>query len=259
MIKELYTAALGMVPQQTRLEVLSNNIANANTVGFKRESAFERSLISAQGNLNNIKGDVEQDDTPTDTYTDFGQGAPERTGNQFDFAIDNKKGYFTLEDAEGKQYFTRAGHFTLGKDGKIETADGLTLMGESGPIYVQQQKFLPGQMDDAKAILLRVEETGEVFANEQTVGRIQLMDIENPQTLERETGAHFTPTDDTIMNPVPIEDANIRQGYVENSNVNIIKEMVEMIELQRMFEMGQKVITTNDGTLDRSIDIGRFA
>ena len=258
MLKELYTAALGMVPQQTRLEVLSNNIANANTVGFKRESAFERSLISAQANLNNVKGDVESEDTPTDTYTDFGQGAAERTGNQFDFAIDNKKGYFTLEDSEGKQYFSRAGHFTLGQDGKIETADGLALMGENGPIYVNQQKFLPGQMDDTKAILLRVQETGEVFANEQTVGRIQLTDIENPQTLVRETGAHFSATDNTVMNPVPIEEASIRQGYVENSNVNIIKEMVEMIELQRMFEMGQKVITTNDGTLDRSIEIGRF-
>ena len=258
MLKELYTAALGMVPQQTRLEVLSNNIANANTVGFKRESAFERSLISAQANLNNVKGDVESEDTPTDTYTDFGQGAAERTGNHFDFAIDNKKGYFTLEDSEGKQYFSRAGHFTLGQDGKIETADGLALTGDNGPIYVNQQKFLPGQMDDTKAILLRVEETGEVFANEQTVGRIQLTDIENPQTLVRETGAHFSATDNTVMNPVPIEEASIRQGYVENSNVNIIKEMVEMIELQRMFEMGQKVITTNDGTLDRSIEIGRF-
>ncbi len=91
MLKERYTAALGMVPQQTRLEVISNNIANANTVGFKRESAFERSLISAQANLNNVKGDVESDDTPTDTFTDFGQGSAERTGNQFDFAIVNKK------------------------------------------------------------------------------------------------------------------------------------------------------------------------
>ncbi len=113
MLKELYTAALGMVPQQTRLEVLSNNIANANTVGFKRESAFERSLISAQENLNNTKGDVEHDDTPTDTFTDYSQGATERTGNQFDFAIDGKKGYFMVEDRDGNQQAAARGRHSL--------------------------------------------------------------------------------------------------------------------------------------------------
>ena len=257
MLKELYTAALGMVPQQTRLEVLSNNIANANTVGFKRESAFERSLISAQGNLNNTKGDVEQDDTPTDTFTDYAQGATERTGNQFDFAIDGKKGYFTVEDRDGNQYLTRAGHFTLGSDGKIQTPDGLTLLGENGAIIVQQQMG-GNAIDDTKALTLSVKENGDVFVNNQTVGRIQLTDVENPQTLQRETGSHFSTTDETITTPIAQTDVSIKQGYVENSNVNIIKEMVEMIELQRMFEMGQKVITTNDGTLDRSIDVGRF-
>ncbi|MBK9248649.1 MAG: flagellar hook-basal body protein [Ignavibacteria bacterium] len=257
MLKELYTAALGMVPQQTRLEVLSNNIANANTVGFKRESAFERSLISAQSNLNNTKGDVEQDDTPTDTFTDYSQGATERTGNQFDFAIDGKKGYFTVEDNDGNQYLTRAGHFTLGSNGKIETPDGLTLIGENGPLFVLQQ-ITGNSIDSSKAITIRVQENGDVFSNDQSIGRLQLTDVENPQTLQRETGSHFSTTDDTITTPIPQAEISIKQGYVENSNVNIIKEMVEMIELQRMFEMGQKVIQTNDGTLDRSIDVGRF-
>ncbi len=101
-------------------------------------------------------------------------------------------------------------------------------------------------------------ENGDVFVNNQTVGRIQLTDVENPQTLQRETGSHFSVTEETITTPIAQTDVSIKQGYVENSNVNIIKEMVEMIELQRMFEMGQKVIQTNDGTLDRSIDVGRF-
>ena len=130
-------------------------------------------------------------------------------------------------------------------------------MGESGPISV-----LPSQstesLNNEKAITLRVADSGEVFANEQPVGKIQLFSIENPQTLERHTGAQFAASEETNVSPVAAADITVKQGYVENSNVNIISEMVEMIQLQRLFEVGQKVISTNDGTLDRSIDIGKI-
>lgn len=246
-----------MIPQQTRLEVLANNIANANTAGFKREAAFEHSLIEARENLNNVRGNAEAEDTPTYSYTDYSSGALERTGNAFDMAIGKAGQYFQVTDSEGKEYYTRAGHFTLLQNGTLGTPDGKTLMGESGPITVLASQSGETQNNE-KAITLRVTDSGDVFANEQSVGRIQLFTIENPQTLERQTGAQFAPSEETNITPVAAADIAVKQGYVENSNVNIISEMVEMIQLQRLFEVGQKVISTNDGTLDRSIDIGRF-
>lgn len=248
-----------MIPQQTRLEVLANNIANANTIGFKREAAFERSLIEARENLNNVRGDAETEDTPTYSYTDFSSGAVERTGNAFDLAPGKNGHYFVVADAEGKEFYTRAGHFTLLQNGALGTPDGLTLMGEAGPITLLQTQQGDLQMNNNKAVTLRVEENGEVFANELPVGKLQMFSVENPQTLQRHTGAQFAATDETVVNPVPEAEVMIKQGYVENSNVNIITEMVEMIQLQRLFEAGQKVISTNDGTLDRSIDLSRFA
>lgn len=247
-----------MIPQQNRLEVLANNIANANTAGFKRESVFERFMINAQENMNSIKGDAEQEDPPSYTFTDFSSGRVERTGNLLDLAIDAPDGYFIVQDEAGKQFYSRAGHFVIGNDGNIRTGDGLALMGENGPIQLDRTFAAPDQAGDNRSINVRVEDDGEIFANEMPLGRIQLVKVENPQTLVRESGTHFSETDETITDYVPQNETRIRQGYVENSNVDIIKEMVEMIELQRLFETGQKVIHTNDGTLDRAIDIGRF-
>ncbi len=91
------------------------------------------------------------------------------------------------------------------------------------------------------------------------VGRIAVVKVDNPQTLERVNGAEFLPGEDTNFERISAENIRLKQGYIESSNVNIINEMVQMIGLQRAFEIGQKVITTNDGTLDRSIEMGRFA
>ncbi len=248
-----------MIPQQTRLEVLANNIANANTVGFKREAAFERSLIEARENLNGVRGDAETEDTPTYSYTDYSAGAIERTGNGFDLALGQSNQYFVVSDEQGNEYFTRAGHFTLQQNGAIGTPDGLTLMGDSGPITLFDAEHNEQLPNNNKDVVLRVETNGEVFANEQPVGKLHIVTIDNPQTLQRHTGAQFAASDDTMVSPVNQQDIAVKQGYVENSNVNIISEMVEMIQLQRLFEVGQKVISTNDGTLDRSIDLSRFS
>lgn len=248
-----------MIPQQTRLEVLANNIANANTVGFKRESAFERSLIEARENLNSVRGDAETEDTPTYSYTDFSSGALEHTDNGFDLALGKNDQYFLLTDNDGKEYYTRAGHFTLLANGTLGSPDGKTLMGDSGPITLLSSEYGEQLPNDEKAVTLRVETNGEVFANERPVGKLQVFSIDNPQSLQRHSGSQFAASDETNITPTISQDIVVKQGYIENSNVNIISEMVEMIQLQRLFEAGQKVISTNDGTLDRSIDMSRFA
>ena len=107
MLKELFTASLGMMNSQTRLEVSANNLANASTTGFKRAEVFERNLLDARANLYNVKGDIEQNDPPIGSYYDFSNGAMEQTSNPLDIAIEGK-GFFVVQDLEGKEFLTRS-------------------------------------------------------------------------------------------------------------------------------------------------------
>lgn len=258
MLKELFTAAFGMLNQQTRLEVTANNMANASTAGYRREAVFERNLIDARANFYNVKGDAEQNDPPIGSYTNFNFGAFQQSNNPLDLAMQND-GFFVTIDEEGKQYLTRSGQFRLSTDGTVIAMDGKMLMGEDGPINIRQEALSSSAIkDDSKATDIRISLAGEVFVNNLNVGTIQVATVENPQSLMRISGADFVTSESTNLNYVPMEEVQIKQGWLESSNVDIIKEMVEMIELQRGFEAGSKVIQTNDTTIDNSIRLGRY-
>lgn len=258
MLKELFTAALGMQNQQTRLEVSANNMANASTNGFKRASVFERNLIDARANFYNTPGDLEQNDPPIGSYYDFNNGAYTQTDNPFDIAIEGK-GFFVVEDAENKKYLTRAGNFKLSTDGELVTTEGHKLMGLGGPISIAEAMLSNPQItSDKRALNIKISERGEIFANDMEVGRVLIADIQDEQTLQKVSGSNFFPTWEGEINFLQDEEITVRQGWLEESNVNIVQEMVTMIELQRMFEAGSKVIQTNDGTLDKAINLGRY-
>lgn len=258
MLKELYTAALGMLPQQTRLEVTANNIANANTVGYKRSGIFEQSLIEARENLLNVRGDAETEDLPISQYVDFSAGALQKTGNPLDLALDGNCTFFIVVDSDGIEYLTRAGHFSLDPQGFVIMPEGKKLLTSSGPLRIE----IPLQGDtinnDHLSRQIQISPNGEVQLNGLFIGQLRIVEVTNPQTLQRTRQTCFVPTDATVLEEVPPERIRIQQGFIETSNVNIVSEMVTMIQLQRMFELGQKVIQTNDGTLERAIDIGRF-
>ena len=259
MLKELYTAAMGMMPQQTRLEVIANNMANASTIGFKRDSVFERNLIDAKSNLFNVPGSAEDDDMPIGTYIDYRTGAMQQTFNPLDMAIQNG-GFFVTQDEEGKQFLTRDGHFKLSEDGSITAMDGKLLIGENGPINVQSQVLVNKEANEnLNTADIKITQNGEVFVNSQSVGRVTVAQVDGIESLQKISGADFVATDPSRVKYIPENDVEIKQGWLESSNVDIIKEMVSMIELQRGFEAGSKVITTNDTTLDNSIRLGRYA
>lgn len=252
MLKELYTAANGMHTHQTRLEVIANNIANASTVGFKRDSVFERNLIDSKANLFNITGHSEQNDPPVGSYIDFTKGASKRTDNRLDIAIDGDA-FFTVRDEEGKEYLTRAGNFLLNMEGEVITQSGKYLLADSGTINLFQQFNNDSQIGDKRINEFKVSENGEIFVNNQSVGSILLTRVSNPNSLEKISDTDYIVTKDTEYSAVDIFDQIVRQGWLEESNVNVIDEMVEMIMLQRMFDLGSKVIQTNDNTLEESI------
>lgn len=258
MLKEFFTAALGMMNQQSRLEVTANNMANANSAGFKREGIFERNLIDARANFYNTRGDVEQNDPPVGSYTDWKDGAMRQTDNPLDLALEGD-GFFVLSDEFGRQYLSKAGHFTMTKEGNLVTMDGKQLIGSNGPINIINEYFGGRQnQDDSQALDIKVSLQGEIFANNINVGNITVAEIKNPESLNRLSSTDFTVSEQTQIEYKELEEIRVRQGWLEMSNVNIVNEMVEMIELQRMFETGGRVITVNDTTLDNSIQMGRY-
>lgn len=258
MLKELYVAGLGMQNQQTRLEVIANNIANASTTGFKRASVFERNLQDARANLYNVKGDVEQNDPPVGSYYDFSNGVFEKTDNPLDLSIDGK-GFFLLKDSEGKDFLTRAGNFQLNEDGTLTAKDGKFLMGNEGIINFSNEALSKHQItNDNKNTSIKINDFGEIFVNDFSIGQIRIVDVKDYDTLQRISNQEFIATNLTEVNDLNPDNINIKQGWLESSNVNIVSEMVNMIELQRMFEAGSKVIQTNDNTLDRTVSMGRF-
>jgi flagellar basal-body rod protein FlgG len=258
-LKEIYTAAMGMIPQQTKLEVTANNIANANTTGYKREAVFERNLIDAKQNLNNVPGDVEQDDPPTGTYVDFSSGSFYQTDNPLDLAIENQNGFFVLQDEAGNTFYSKAGHFKLSKDGTVQAMDGKYLMGLNGYLSVSNE-FMKNEsgVNNSNALNLRVAENGDLFINDLHIGTIQIAGADNLQSLKKVSDSAFVAREGTLLNSLPQEEVVLRLGWLENSNVDVIKEMVSMIELQRAFEAGSKVIHANNETLDKSISLGRY-
>ncbi len=258
MLKELYTAALGMLPQQTRLEVIANNMANANTVGFKRQSVFERNMIDARANFYNVQGQAEQDDPPVGSYIDFESGSFQKTDNPLDVSIENQKGFFLVQDEDGNQFLTKAGHFTLSTDGTIITTDGKKLMGSSGEINVNPKLLDSSQSLEDTASKVKITEEGEVFVNDAPVGTITVLQVDDTSSIEQISNATFIARQDTNATVMDPSEVNIKQGWVENSNVDIIREMVSMIELQRAYEAGSKVIHTNDATLDNTMRLGRY-
>lgn len=258
MLKEFFTAALGMQNQQTRLEVIANNLANANTNGFKSGNVFERNLIDARENFYNISGNVEQNDPPVGSYYDLSAGSYTKTDNPMDIAIDGD-GYFIVEDFEGKQFLTRNGSFQLSTDGTIITKDGKKLIGDGGEIKISSEFFSnPNITQDNKTLNFRVSELGEMFVNDRLLGKINIVIPTNPYSLQRISNGDFILTGNGDIQYLDPNSVKVHQGWIEGSNVNVINEMVKMIELQRNYEIAGKMIQVNDQTLDRSIALGRF-
>ncbi len=250
---------MGMLPQQTKLEVTANNIANASTPGFKRESVFERNLIDARANFYNVQGDVEQNDPPVGSYTDFSQGSFIKTDNPLDIAIDNKNGFFVLQDEQGNEYLTKSGKFQITNEGLIVTSDYKMLKGVNGPFNLNNALINSREeYEESKKINLIITQNGEIQLNQTPIGNLRIVEVNNLQSLQRVSNSCFVTTDGTDFRDLEKEEISLKQGWIEGSNVNIIKEMVEMIEVQRMFELGSKVIHANNETLEISLRMSKF-
>ena len=260
MIRSLWIAKTGMDAQQTQLDVISNNLANVGTTGFKRSRvAFEDLLYQ---NLRQSGANSSQQTQlptglqigtgvmPVSTETLFDQGNLQQTSNQFDLAI-NGQGFFQVQMPDGTTAYTRDGSFHVDAAGALVTNSGFAVTPQI-TIPAAAQSVTVGQ-DGTVSITLQGKPAPS------TVGTIQLANFINPAGLEAkgqnlfaETGASGTPSANT---PGTNGLGTLQQGYIETSNVNVVSELVNMIQTQRAYEMNSKSIQTADQMLSKLSDL----
>ena len=256
MINSLWISKTGMQAQQTQLDVISNNMANVSTNGFKRANAVFEDLMYQ--NLRQVgAADTEQNNLPTGlqvglgvrtvaTARNFTQGSLQQTGNQLDIAV-NGSGFIQVSMPDGTTGYTRDGSLQVDAQGRLVTASGLAVAGDI-TIPAEAQNVTVG-----KDGVVSVKLPGAV--EPQQVGNIELAGFVNPAGLEPLGGNLYA---ETVASGNPVNGApgtaglgSLMQGYLETSNVNVVQELVTMIQTQRAYEMNSKAIQTSDQMLQR--------
>lgn len=270
---------------QRRLDVIANNLANVDKTGFKTDDAlfkaFPQMLIQrtrddgvgvvplGSFDMAPIVGELGLGAEFNETFTRFEQGAAKRTENPLDLMIDDRSrerpAFFVVQTDRGER-LTRGGSFTIDREGRIVTQDGFPLLGENGPIQVTRHNFM-------------IRENGEIWINgaignnpqagaspdtnayEQPalLDRIRMRTVEFPRELKKEGNSFYIVTPESgPMRPLEElgdrENPQIMQGFLEASNVNIVREMTNLIEVQREYEANQKSVTTQDSLLGKLIN-----
>jgi flagellar basal-body rod protein FlgG len=252
MIRSLFTAATGMSAQQIEQDVVANNLANVNTVGFKKSRANFQDLMyqifskagatSSAGTQLPAGIEIGMGVRPVSTQKIFTQGDYQQTGNALDWAIQGD-GFFQIDDGNGGTAYTRAGSFKVNKDGNVCTSDGLLLT--------------PSIKVDPKTVTITVDPTGLITSTDskgnQTTQQLTIATFINPAGLSSSGRNLYSKTDasgePSVANPGVDNKGTISQFSVEMSNVNIIEEMVKMITGQRAYEVNSKSIQTADNML----------
>jgi len=248
MIKGLYSSSNGMPPMQVRLEVIANNLANINTNGFKRDSLFVQMMndsgVAPPAGAAEISSRVN-----VERVTDFAEGALVQTSNSLDLALQGS-GFFVVQTPQGVRY-TRNGNFSITLDGTLTTQEGYPVLGKEGAIKFPDLQKLAQES-------VAVAATGEVSVGKNTIGTLRIVAFEHPHRLKKEGGSLFgvDPTNDPGVRDVELP--TVRQGFLEESNVDGIAEMIEMIEITRHFESNQKAIAAQDATLEKVLEAGKF-
>lgn len=259
MVRALYTAWTGMRNEQRRMDVVTNNMANADTTGFKKidvtAQSFDRQLAvkinDATEGLDVIRGigGMTLGVKIGETYFDMSPGSFRETGSQYNFALSDR-GFFTISttDKGGTEHirYTRDGDFTITREGFLVTKDGDFVLGDGG-----NRIQIPG----GNTVEINVNELGEIYVGENYVSTLQVVDFDNYDALSSYGENMYEPVAGAN---IIASNATVTQGYIEMSNVNMVTEMVDLIAVTRAYETNQKMIQTVDRTLDKAVnEIGR--
>lgn len=255
MLRGLYIAMNSLDVQQAKLNNVSNNLANMATTGYKKNNVvvtpFNEKLQLAleangpgakrqaigEGNLGNMVAQV---------HVDFTSGPLTETAKTTDLALEGN-GFFVVENEAGEKFYTRDGAFQVDAEGNLLSAEGYQVLGESGPITLENAENLVVQADGT-LLVGRGEEQEEL-------DKLQLVELADPALLQKTDGNYFTDPEGTAEEAT---NTKVAQGWLEKSNVDPIQEMIDMIPVARIYESSQKLVQINDELLDKAINqVGR--
>jgi flagellar basal-body rod protein FlgG len=251
MVRGLYTAGTGMLLQRRRMETITNNIVNAETTAYKKEfnvaHTFDEVLTRRINDTHNRLiqgrwvGPLNLGTQIDQLYIDFTQGSLEETERNTDLALIGDA-FFVVQTDAGERY-TKNGAFYINDGGFLVDGEGNELLGANGPIYVGGLNFT-------------VDNLGNVFTDAGYVDTIRIVSFEDNESLRRQgSNLYFS-----LEPPLAVPNAyTIAQGFLEASNVDIGREMVDMLAMYRTYEINQRMITMIDETVGRAVtEIGRL-
>ncbi|GFO70858.1 flagellar basal-body rod protein FlgF [Geomonas limicola] len=229
----MYAALSGNLTAVRRLEVVSNNLANASTPGFKADQLQFESVLA------NVKKPTSQDPALANErfYTDFTPGPLQKSDNVFDVALEGD-GFFVVNTPDGPAY-TRQGNFHRGAGGKLVTAEGYEVQGQGGSITVSGKQVM-------------IDGKGAVNVDGNAVATLSTVDFPKPYQLTKLGSGLFRPADPQAT-PTP-STAQVKQGFLEGSNVKVMVEMARMIEANRYFELCSKAVKSYDDLATKAVN-----
>lgn len=263
-----------MIAQEARMDNIANNLANVDQTGFKRDltifKAFPDMLIrrinddglgivpAGSYDTMPIVGKMGTGVEVNEVYTLFDQGSLQRTENNTDLALEGR-GFFVIQTERGERY-TRNGAFTVNQEGVLMTHNGEPVLGENGIIRLQHNNFIINERGEVMvngAISLDprdpVSMTGNDWQDPQVIDRLRVVDFENIREIRKEGDSMYRETPESGP-ALPAGEFKVLQGFIEKSNVNVVREMVDMIEVQRSYEANQKTVQAHDQTVGRLIN-----
>jgi len=235
----IYTALSGSLANERRLDIMTNNLANLNTTGFKREMPVFSSVLAQQSGKSLesglTQGPVEYVNAAfnQDNQVNFKPGALQPTGNKLDVAIEGDAFFVVRSPRDGNDYYTRAGGFGLNSNKEVVTADGSVLLNTDD---VGQPLVIDGAD-------IKINEKGVVVVDGSPVGTIRLVRFADRQALDKVGASNFQPTS-ASGTPQLVDDVILHQEVKEMSNVDPLSSMVGLIEISRQYELQQKIITS---------------
>jgi flagellar basal-body rod protein FlgG len=242
----LYAAYSGLRTNSDILEILSNNLANINTTGFKGDQAFLNIYNNTvSGNEVSLDRVLNDSSVVQGSSINFLPGTLKTTGRDLDLALEGR-GFFVVQGPAGALY-TRNGNLRLDSDGRLVTSEGLALLGQNGPVQIPEG-------------IVTVSKDGVIQVNGSEVDTLQVVDFPDLRRMEKVGNSMFRLQSGETIQPSPVE-AAVVQGSLEQSNVNPVREMMLMISVMRQFEGLQKAIYTLMNTVNgRSInDVGQVS
>lgn len=264
LIKGFESASNGMKALIDQNDSTANNIANVNTVGFKKQNLAFQNIYNANvvqksaqtGEFRSI-GELSIGNQVQKLTHDFSQGIISRTENTFDLAIAGD-GFFKIQSSGGETSYTRNGSFTMNNDGMLVTKDGDYVIDDKGKrIKIKTNDVVMHSIND-----IIINEDGQIELNNEnnrvTMQKVGVYDFPNKEDMQNIGGSKFIPTDFNRDKEIQIKKSTIQQGAIELSNVNVVREMISTINTTRNYEALSHVVKNNADSLAKVMEIGKL-